>query len=119
MILDIAIIHSYCMIILIGGGTTNRLDETAIGLIISRMGVLSPLPEYHSNFEFDMDPFLVDDATKKPVNYGQKPVDLMTEILSLYSSEGDWIFDGLSGTGMSLAISCCSYKQHSLGVGRI
>ena len=71
------------------------------------MGILSPLPEYHSNFEFDMDPYLMDDATKKPINYGQKPVDLMTEILSLYSSEGDWVLDGLSGTGTPFSPTVC------------
>ena len=61
------------------------------------MGISSPQPEYHSNFKFDMDPYLVDDATKTPVSNGQNPVDLLTD--SLFSCEGDWVLDALSGTG--------------------
>ena len=65
-----------------------------------RVGNPGPLNYYHADFfSFEMDPPVIDDATGKPVNPFQKPLKFMGELVYLYSAPGDWILDGLGGTG--------------------
>ena len=82
------------------GKVFDGLDERTVGLVVLRFGNPVPLNYYHANFfSFEMDPPVIDDATGKPVNQFQKPLKFMEELVSLYSAPGDWILDGLGGTG--------------------
>lgn len=66
-----------------------------------RFGNPLPLNYYHTNlFSYEVDLPVVDDATGKVVNQFQKPMKLVEELINLYSTPGDWILDGLGGTGM-------------------
>ena len=66
-----------------------------------RFGNPLPLNYYHTNlFSYEVDLPVVDDATGKVVNQFQKPLKLVEELINLYSTPGDWILDGLGGTGM-------------------
>lgn len=82
------------------GKVFDGLDERTVGLVVLRFGNPVPLNYYHANFfSFEMDPPVIDDATGKPVNQFQKPLKFMEELVNLYSAPGDWILDGLGGTG--------------------
>ena len=82
------------------GKARDSLDETTIGMVVLRFGNSSTLSEYHTNyFCYEMDSPVIDDATGKVVNKFQKPLKFMKELILLYSTSGDWIFDGLGGIG--------------------
>ena len=48
---------------------------------------------------FENDPLYVDEGTHKAMNSSQKPVAFSDRLIQLFTSPGDWVFDGLSGTG--------------------
>ena len=50
------------------------------------MGQLVPLSERHNNlFIHDLETPVLDNATKKPLYPGQKPINLLNDIISLYT----------------------------------
>ena len=80
-----------------------KLDNVLTGLVIARMGQLVPLSEKHHNFfVHDLETPVLDNATKKPLYLGQKPIKLLNDIISLYACKGDWVFSGPSEIGYNL-----------------
>jgi len=76
------------------------------GLVICRSG--EP-PEPHTNFFSVEDDVPILDEAGKQVNVFQKPMELMEKLVHLFTTPGDWVLDGLSGTGMySILIFICS-----------
>lgn len=80
--------------------TPKALDDNAHGLVLLRCGGESMLNDHASNiFLYDSEPLYVDEGTHKPLNYTQKPVAFLSRLIQLFTSPGDWVLDGLSGTG--------------------
>ena len=78
------------------GKAKDNLDETSVGIVVLRFGNAVLLSQYHTNFFcHEMDCPVLDEATGKVVNKFQKPLKFMKELILLYSTSGDWIFDGL------------------------
>lgn len=76
------------------------LHESASGLLITRCGNPPPLRYFADNsFHFAHDNFCVNDATGRLINATQKPVVFFGKLIDLYTTAGEWVFDGLSGTG--------------------
>ena len=82
------------------GATSVKLLETACGIIIVRSGNPVPLPSTQCNcFTFEQDPLLLSETDHKPLCTQQKPVKFYKDMLSLYTTEGEWILNGFSGLG--------------------
>lgn len=85
----------------------TELDDILIGLVIGRVGQPVPLSEKHANlFLHKLDTSFVDNATKKSVYLGQKPISLLKEVVGLYTSPGDWVFYGPTGISKCIFAVC-------------
>ena len=80
-----------------------KLTETTYGMAIVRSGDSTPLDKSPQNncFVCEKDPVYYD-SNQKPLSLMQKPVKFFGTLVELYSTEGDWILDGYSGTGLFL-----------------
>ena len=54
------------------------------------------------NFVFRADPFMLDDATKKPLSLDQKPVALFSELIKIYTVSAEWVLSAFSDLGKHL-----------------
>ena len=65
------------------------------------VGQSQPLvPRTSSESPVRGDPFYLHDGSgQKVLNHTQKPVLALKWLVQLFSCEGDWVFDGLSGAG--------------------
>ena len=94
------------IIYLIGPKPKGDLDEATIGVIFAKMGNPATVTTYHANFfAHDFDQLWLDSATGKPIYVQQKPLSFLDELITLYSTPGDWILTAPSGAGQ-----CCSIK---------
>ena len=50
-------------------------------------------------FVYDSDQPCIDKATNATVNTQQRPVEFLRRLVELFTDPGDWVLDGLSGTG--------------------
>ena len=94
------------MLLFIGKeGSHKFLNESTNGLVIVRCGNPPPLSQFTENcFKFDHDPPYCADGSQRPLNTGQKPVEFYEKLFQLFTMKGDWVLDGLSGTGMCTLI---------------
>ena len=79
----------------------KSLTDEACGLVLLRCGGEKQLNDRASNlFIYDCDEPCLDKGTGKEVNSRQRPVAFLQRLIELFTNSGDWILDGLSGTGM-------------------
>lgn len=79
---------------------SKSLRNEANGLVFVRCGGEELLNDSSSNtFIYECDPPCLDKGTNKPINSRQRPVAFLERLIDLFTSPGDWILDGLSGTG--------------------
>lgn len=64
---------------------------------------------------YEPDELIFEKLSKTPIVPDQKPVKFLEKIVELFSSKGDWIFDGLGGIG--IINSYCANTIQILGVG--
>ena len=70
-------------------------------MAIARSGDSTPFDKTAQDNCFVCEKDLVYCGTnQKPLSQMQKPVKFFGTLVQLYSTEGDWILDGLSGPGM-------------------
>ena len=98
----------------------KSLDDEACGLVLLRCGGERQLNDRASNlFIYDFDQPCLDKGTGKVVNTRQRPVAFLQKLTELFTNLGDWILDGLSGTGMlhyctlhaQISIQLCKYGR--------
>ena len=77
-----------------------------IGTLICKVGVSQVLLEHHSNFFVHC---LDDGVRGDPICEGQKPVELIKELMELYSTPNDWIFSSPMDIGMYICAYMCIY----------
>jgi len=78
----------------------KKLENVAHGMVTLRCGDAVIQQKASNFFIHDADQLYCDEVTKKPLNTTQKPVAFIQQLIELYTSPGDWILDGLSGTGL-------------------
>lgn len=81
-----------CVYLLESSRFPTGLDEIAIGIVVGRSGEDLCLSKPHGNV------FMHEEDGE-----GQKPLSFLKEIISIYSSPGDWILTGPTGIGMFLS----------------
>lgn len=80
---------------------SNNLEESTYGVVFVSCGGAKPAQSSRNFFSCKMDPFYLHDGPgQKVLNYTQNPIAVMKWLIQLFSCEGDWILDGLSGAGM-------------------
>lgn len=89
-----------CFFVLESRAGRSTLEESTYGVVFVTSGGAKPVQSSRNFFSCKMDPLYLHDG--KVLNYTQKPVLVMKWLIELFSCEGDWILDGLSGTGMCM-----------------
>ena len=85
-------------------------EESTFGVILVSCGGAKPTQSSTNFFSCEKDPFYLHNGPgQKVLNYTQKPLAVMKWLVQLFSCEGDWVLDGLSGTGMLLGGACIEY----------
>ena len=75
------------------------LEYVAYGIVFLFKGGATPNVNTSNVFICDKDSPYLDETTKQPLYPTQKPVNFITQLIDLFTIEGDWILDGLGGIG--------------------
>ena len=83
----------------------NGLEESTYGVVFVSCGGAKPAQSSRNFFSCEKDPFYLHDGPgQKVLNSTQKPLAVMGWLVQLFSRQGDWVLDGLSGTGVLTVI---------------
>ena len=83
----------------------NVLEESTYGVIFVSCGGARPAQRSRNFFSCEKDPFYLHDGPgQKVLNSTQKPLEMMDWLVKLFSCQGDWVLDGLSGTGVLMTL---------------
>ena len=79
----------------------RSLEESACGVVFVTCGGAKPTVAAKNFYSCKMDSFYLHDG--KVLNPSQKPLSAFKWLIGLFSSDGDWILDSLSGAGDGIA----------------
>ena len=85
------------------------MQQGAYGLVFLACGGAIPSETSTNVFTFVQDDVYINEATKKPAEAHQKPVDFFVRMAELFTSPDDWILEGICKSGKLIISRCLTF----------